>query len=117
MSKTGPLASEKNLAESKKRDKLVDLQASEDLKWLLNQPQFRRWAIGLVFHHCMVNKMIFRPNSEMAFLEGRRSVAVDVLKTFTNFPELYSRFEHERVEAELDSLERARIRSSTEGDE
>lgn len=108
----GPAASEDKYAQSKRRDRLLDYQAKEDLKWLLQQPQFRRWAIGHIYasQFCGVNKSIFRANSEMAFLEGRRSVGIDVLATFTNFPELYSQFEQERVQAEVESIARAKVR-------
>lgn len=103
---------EKEYAARQRRERMIDLQAKEDLEWLLRQPQFRRWAVPLVYagEFCGVNKMIWDSSSRIHMLEGRRSVGIDVLKTFMNFPELYSQFEHERVEAELDSLKRMKSR-------
>lgn len=118
MSKVGPAASEKIAAELKKQEKLVDIQAAADLEWLLGQPQFRRWAIGLVYagQFCGVNKTIWDGSSKIHYLEGRRSIGVDVLKTFLNFPELYSRLEQERIEAELGSLGRLKLKKLLDED-
>jgi hypothetical protein len=106
--KMGPAADERSAAQKARRDKLIDYQAKEDLRWLLQQPQFRRWAVGLIYagEFCGVNKTIFQTSNLFAFLEGRRAVGVDVLRTFSRFPELYSQFEHDRVEAELEQLKR-----------
>jgi hypothetical protein len=108
---------DKQYSALKKRERLLDSQAMEDLKWLLAQPQFRRWVIPLIYasEFCGVNKMIWDSSSRIHMLEGRRSVGIDVLKTFVKFPELYSILEHERVEAELDSLNRQKIREEDNG--
>lgn len=110
MSKMGPAASEKLFAEARRREKLLDLQFRSDLEWLLKQPQFRRWAVWLIYGLCAVNKAIWRTNNEMALLEGRRAIGIDVLATFLRFPELYSLLEGERVQAEAAQLERERMK-------
>lgn len=106
----GPTVNEKKLAELAAREREVDAQAVSDLKWLLQQPQFRRWAIGHVYHLCGVNKSIWDPSAKIHLLEGRRTVGIDTLTTFMKFPELYSKFEQDRVEAEIDLLNRMKNR-------
>lgn len=112
----GPTAdprTQKRLAEVERE---IDAQAEADLEWLLKQPQFRRWATGLIYsgQYCGVNKSIWESSSKIYLLEGRRSVGIDVLSSFTKFPELYSQFEKDRVEAEISLINRKRMRIISE---
>lgn len=54
------------------------LQVTEDFRWLMQLPQFRRY-MRRQLERTGVYRTTFRPNSEMAFLEGVRSVGVQML--------------------------------------
>lgn len=114
--KMGPAANEKLAAEARRREKLIDLQFKEDLEWLLRQPQFRRWARWLIYGVAAVNKTIWEASAKIHLLEGRRTIGIDVLATFLRFPELYSQFEVERIQAEFDQLERERMKRTEDGE-
>jgi len=64
--------------EEVERAKAKKAQAEEDFKWLMRQQQFRRYMHRQLEMNG-VYRTTFRPNSEMAFLEGVRAVGVRML--------------------------------------
>lgn len=73
-----PYDLESALEQQDEKAKQRRLQREEDFKWLMQQPAFRRWMWNRL-ELCGVYRTTFRPNSEMAFLEGARSVGVSML--------------------------------------
>ena len=117
--KVGPAASAKNAAEAALRARFERDLIKEDIRYLLTLPQFRRWATILIYasEFCGVDKTIWDPSARIHFFEGRRSVGIDVLKAFMEFPELYSQLEHERVEALMEMLTRLPRAKEPENDD
>jgi hypothetical protein len=66
------------LEQQNKAGQLKKQQREEDFKWLMKHPQFRRF-MWRQLEQTGVYRTTFRPNSEMAFLEGVRSVGVRML--------------------------------------
>lgn len=64
--------------EQTKEAQLRKDQIVSDFTWLMQQKQFRRY-MWRQLERTGVYRTTFRPNSEMAFLEGVRSVGVGML--------------------------------------
>lgn len=64
--------------EAQEKAKQSRMQAEEDFRFLMRQPQGRRYFRRLL-DRTGVYRTTFRPNSEGPFLEGVRSIGVTVL--------------------------------------
>ena len=70
-------AEDRQQKEQEERERLQK-QAQDDFRWVMSTPQGRRY-IWRMLERTGIYRTTFRPNSEMAFLEGVRSVGVTVL--------------------------------------
>ena len=79
------------VSERQKRRRLQSQREDDDLLWLMNQPEGRRFLWRLL-QSCHLYESSFTGTSATFFREGERNVGLQVLADITRLcPELYAR--------------------------
>ena len=80
-----------HVSERQKRRRLQSQREDDDLLWLMNQPEGRRFLWRLL-QACHLSDSSFTGTSATFFREGERNVGLQVLADITRLcPELYAR--------------------------
>lgn len=76
--KTGALLDPKKQSFLRDRERLAVYQRDEDLKTLMSTPAGRRFLYRLAYGICGVENGIWSASAEIHYMEGRRSVGIEV---------------------------------------
>jgi hypothetical protein len=76
--KKGALLDPKKQAFLRDRERLALYQNGEDFKFLMSHPQGRRFMYRLAYGICGVENGIWSASAEIHYMEGRRSVGIEV---------------------------------------
>ena len=78
MTETLNVADEKSVKAREKKSLDAKEQLVSDVRWLLKQPQFRRYIWSLLGFTRMFKSSFVRNELEMAFYEGSRNVGIQI---------------------------------------